>query len=125
MEELIAKKQENCILQALYQNMLARLVMFIEASRNRDWSLYLRSAKALIQDFSSMDWIKYSRMWVVYIADMTKLQTEDPEVWDSFVQGNFSCQKSKTPGTTFGRDHAREQMNKISKTRRDNWDYIN
>ena len=69
--------------------------MFIEASRNRDWSLHLRSAKALMKDFVSMHRIKYRRMWAVYIADMTKLQTEDLEVWDCFVQGNFSCQKVK------------------------------
>ena len=95
VEELISKKQENCILQIfmVYRNMIARLVMFIEASRNRHCSLFLRSAKALMQDFVSMDQIKYRRMWDVYIADMTKLQTEDPEVWDSFMQWNFSCQK--------------------------------
>ena len=56
-------------------------------------------------------------MWAVYIADMTKLQTEDPEVSDSFMQQNFSCQKSEIPGTAFSRDHGGEQMNKVLKTR--------
>ena len=97
----------------VYKNMVHRLFMFIEASRNRDWLLHLHSAKELMQDFISMDRIKYRRMWAVYIADMIKLETDEPDVWESFMQGNFSCQKSKIPGTALGRDYAGEQVNKI------------
>ena len=73
--------------------------MFIEALRNCDWLLHFYSAKELMQDFISMDCIKYRQMWAVYIADMIKLKTDEPDVCESFMQGNFSCQKSKIPGT--------------------------
>ena len=43
--------------------------------------------------------MKYRRMWAVYITDMIKLETDEPDVWESFMQGNFSCQKSKIAGT--------------------------
>ena len=72
--------------------------MFIEASRNLDWLLHFYSAKELMQDFISMACIRYRRMWAVYIADMIKLETDEPDVWESFMKGNFSCQKSKFPG---------------------------
>ena len=70
-----------------------------------------------MQDFVSMNRMKYRRIWAVYIADMTKLQTEVPEVWDSFIQGNFCCKKGELPGTALSKDHAGEQMNKVLKTR--------
>ena len=115
--ELIASKKNNGIMQVLmvYKNMVHRLFMFIEASRNRDWLHHLHAAKELMQDFLSMDRIKYRRMWAVYIADMIKLETDEPDVWETFMQGNFSCQKNKIPGTALGRDHAGEQVNKILK----------
>ena len=42
-------------------------------------------------DLVSKDRIKYLRMWAVYIADMVNLESEDPEVWNSIMEGNFSC----------------------------------
>ena len=48
---------------------------------------------------------------------MVKLQTSDPKVWESFIQGNVSCQRTQIPGTALGRDHAGEQVNKVLKTR--------
>ena len=62
-----------------------------------------------------MDQIKYGRIRAVYITDMVKLQTDDPEVWESFMQGNFSCQKSQIPGTALCRDYTGKQVNKILK----------
>ena len=68
-----------------------------------------------MRDFASLGRIKYRRWWAVYIADMRHLQnSSDPEdkmVWDAFIAGDFSCQKSDTPGTAIGRDHAGEQEN--------------
>ena len=39
--------------------------------------------------------------------------SSDPEdkVWDTFMAGNISCQKTDIPGTAIGRDHAGEQEN--------------
>ena len=36
---------------------------------------------------------------------------EDKNVWDVFMAGDFSCQKTDIPGTAIGRDHAGEQEN--------------
>ena len=56
-------------------------------------------------------------MWAMYISDMKKLERDNPDVWQTFMKGDFSCQKSKIGGTAIGRDHAGEQVNKILKTR--------
>ena len=57
-----------------------------------------------------MDRIKYRRMWAVYIADMIKLETDEPNVWELFMQDYFNCQKSKIPGTALNRDQAGEPV---------------
>lgn len=64
-----------------------------------------------------MNRIKYRRMWAVYLADMVQLEKDEPDIWKSFMEGNFSCQKSDIQGTAIGRDHAGEQVNKVLKTR--------
>ena len=92
----------------IYQNMVERLFIFIEASRIRNWLLHLSAAEDR-KDLCAMDRIKYRRMWVVYIADMKQLQYDYPEVWKQFSEGEFSVQKSMIPGTAIGRDHAEEQ----------------
>ena len=98
-----------------FVRMVIRLFTFIEASRPRNWLLHLSAAESLMQDFTSIDRIKYRRWWAVYIADMRHLQTstniEDRKIWDAFMAGDFSCQKSEVPVTSIGRDHAGEQEN--------------
>ena len=81
---------------------------FIEASRTREWLNHLSAAEALIQDFCSMNRIKYRRMWTVYIADMRSLETSSSEVWEAFMDRNFSIRKSEIPATAIGWDHAGE-----------------
>ena len=61
-------------------------------------------------------------LWsAVYYADMHHLENsedkEDQRVWQSFSNGDFSCQKSDNPGTAIGRDHTEEQDNKKIKNR--------
>ena len=75
----------------------------------------------MIKDFASLDRIKYRRWSAVYLADMHHLENsedeEDRKVWQSFSNGDFSCQKSDIPGTAIGRDHTGEQENKKIKNR--------
>ena len=98
------KRKNHEVLQLLlvYISMVKRLLNFIQASRSCNWLLHLKSAEEIMLDFSSMNRMKYRRMWPVV-----------------FMRGNFSCQKSNIPGTTIGRDHAGEQGNKIIKNRGD------
>ena len=37
---------------------------------------------------------------------------EDQKVWQAFMDGDFSCQKTNIPGTAIGCDHCGEQENK-------------
>ena len=119
----IEKRKDNKTLQFLFGfvRLVKRLFTFIEAVRSRNWSLNLSSFEAMIKDFASLDRIKYRRWSAVYLADMHHLENsedeEDRKVWQSFSNGDFSCQKSDIPGTAIGRDHTGEQENKKIKNR--------
>ena len=65
----------------------------------------------MLNDFVSMDRIKYRRMWAVYIADMHNLEEEQPDIWDMFMYGQFSVQEKEMPFVAIGTDHAGEQDN--------------
>ena len=113
------KRKNHEVLQFLpvYVRMMKRLLNFIQASRSRDWVFDVKSAEEMMLDFSSMNQMKYHRMWPIYIADMYNLQHQAPDVWAVFMRGDFSCQKSSIPGMAIGQDHAAEQENKITKNR--------
>ena len=73
--------------------MMKRFLTFIEVSQSRDCFLHLSAAEDLMQDFISMNRMKYRRMFAAYIADKRHLKT------------------------AVGRDHAGEQVNRELKTR--------
>ena len=64
-----------------------------------------------------MDRIKYRKAWLAYFTDMKSLEVENPEIWNNFMEGNFSVQKSVTPEVAVGCDHAGEQINRKDKMR--------
>ena len=98
-----------------YMKMVERLLLFRHAVRSRDWLLHLKSTEDIIEDVVSMDRIKYRRMLPVYLADMKHLESEEPTIWNSFLQGNFAVKKSDISFTPLGADHAGEQQNKLLK----------
>ena len=93
LSQFDTNKQSNLTYRFMmvYIRMVKRLLTFIEASRSRDWLLHLSAAEDLMQDFISMNRIKYRRMFAAYIADMRYLQTSDPDmeymiwIWKHFL----------------------------------------
>ena len=49
----------------------------------------------------SYDKVNYARYMPVFYAQMIQLEKEKPEVYDSFMKGQFSVQMSET--NTYGR----------------------
>ena len=111
-------QKDNYEFQALriYMRMVERLLLFIHASRSKNWMLHLASGEELVKDFVSNDRLNYRRLMPVYLADMQEVKTSDSEIWQYLGEGNFSVTKSKIPFTSIGVDHAREQVNKILKS---------
>ena len=111
-------RKDNYEFQALriYMRMVERLLLFIHASRSKNWMLHLASGEELVKDFVSNDRLNYRRLMPVYLADMQEVKTSDSEIWEYLGEGNLSVTKSKIPFTSIGVDHAGEQVNKILKS---------
>ena len=117
MKSFDKERSGNSMFQVIktYMNMVERLLLFIQASRMKDWALHLAAGEDLIKDFVSMDRINYRRLMPVYIANMRALESDEPEIWNAMRNGQLSVQKRKIPFTSIGVDHAGEQINKLIK----------
>ena len=105
----------QCQMIKTYMRMVERLLLFIHASRSRNWKLHLSTTEELMRDITGMDRIKYRRMLPVYLAEMYALESSDPLIWEAFNDGEFAVQTNDIPFTGIGMDHRGEQVNKVLK----------
>ena len=56
--------------------------------------------------------LNYARLTPVYLLQMYQLRNDDPTMWNRFVEGEFSVNKSNVPFSAIGTDHALEQENR-------------
>ena len=78
-----------------YLEIVEDLLLFIRATRDRDWSLHLASVHALLRWMFAYDRTNYSRYLPVYWFDMNNLPTTHPFVHQELERGNFTVQKGK------------------------------
>ena len=93
------------------------ILMFIRASREGDWNLYLESLKALAKYFFAHDRLNYARMVPLYLAQMHRLKIDDPDIHHEFMQGNFCVNKNEISFCAIGPDHSIEHVSKLMKIR--------
>ena len=77
------------------------LLHIISACCQGDWEGYLAALDNQIQYFFAHDLHHYARLMFVLIAQMNKLETDDPKTWGSLKEGNFIVKKSIVPFTAF------------------------
>ena len=73
--------------------MFESLLLFIRASRGRDWELHLTSLDNLVKYVFSRDQINYARMVPLYLATMDDLSKNDIRTWN-YLKENFSISKA-------------------------------
>ena len=56
--------------------------------------------------------LNYARLTPVYLSQMYQLRIDDPIIWNRFVEGEFSVNKSNVPFSAIGADHALEHENR-------------
>lgn len=100
-----------------YMKFVGCIMMFVRATREGNWKLHLESLKSLTKYFFAHDRLNYARLVPLYIAQMQKLEVEDPDVYHEFTQGNFCVNKNEIPFCAIGPDHAIEHVNKMMKIR--------
>ena len=96
-----------------YMKFVACFLMFVRATREGGWNLHLESLKALTKYFFAHDRLNYARLVPLYLAQMQKIEVDDPDIYEEFMQGNFCVNKSEIPFCAIGPDHAIEHVNKM------------
>lgn len=100
----------------MYMRQVMTLLQFQRATREGNWFLYLSSLEHLCVYFFAFDRLDYAQNMPEYIARMQDLESTEPEIWQEFVNGDFTVNSSNTvPFTRIGVDHAMEHLNKCTK----------
>ena len=76
------------------------LLNLLTATRSGNWHLYLETIRDIPPYAFAYDNINYSRYLTVMLAEMVSLETENPDVYQQFMLGNFTAQLSEH--STFG-----------------------
>ena len=94
------------------------LLALIRSSREENWLLHLDAIRKMIPWCFAYDKVDYARYLPVYLADMPKIQTDQPDVHRGLMTSYFLVQLSEE--STFGRlpvDQTTEvTINKDTKT---------
>ena len=98
-----------------FMKMFESLLLFVRATRQKDWELHLMSLNGLVKYFFAHGLQNYARMVPVYLSEMFALKEQDPELWEYFKQGNFSVNKTRIPFSAIGADHGIEHENRVMK----------
>ena len=77
------------------------MLNLIAATRLGHWYLFLETLRDIIHYTFAYSNIKYSRYLTVMLCEMLSLETNYPEVYQQFVEGNFIVRLSGK--NTFGR----------------------
>lgn len=96
------------VLIGLVQNM-------IRADRTGNWILHLNTVEKLQPIFHAMDRTNYARWSSVYIHDMLVLKETAPDIYNRFMEGQFTVKHSDTSFSSVGTDQALEQTINRSK----------
>ena len=80
---------------------------------------YIVFSKVFLTNIQSEQ--KYARLVPLYLAEMTALQSTNPDIHQEFIDGNFVVNKNQIPFCAIGVDHALEHINRITKSLEDSW----
>ena len=116
-EKLQAFEEDLGKQATFYRNYMEmfELLLFIRGTRQGLWELHISSLHKLVKYFFAHDKQIYARMVPVYLSEMYALKGNHPEVWEFFLKGNFSVNKTNVPFSAIGADHGIEHENRAMK----------
>jgi len=91
------------------------ILVFVRSIHLGDFQLYVQSLTKLIPCFFSLDHFNYSRWISVHLCDMVALSHLHPEMYQEFMKGHFTVQKTKHAFSKIAIDQAHEQNNVVVK----------
>ena len=108
-KKVIADRSDTCVFWLMYIDMVDILMRFIRAEREGLWNLHLDTFDEMLPFFHALGRTNYARWGTIYITDMRKLQTLEPQVYQEFLNGNHVVKRSKQSFNQVSTDLALEQ----------------
>jgi len=78
----------------MYMKQVTVLLQFQRATHESNWFLYLAALEKLCVYFFAYNRLDYAQNIPEYIARMHELKNTDPDIWQEFVNGDFSVNTS-------------------------------
>ena len=91
------------------------ILLFIRCIRESNVPLYVLSLQKLVKWVSALDHYNYARWIRVHLFDLMTLSSTFPDVYKSFMEGNFSFQKINRVFSKIAIDQVHEQNNDLIK----------
>ena len=101
LENLNQHGGDLAIFWLTFMDMTKILLNLLAATRSGNWHLFLETVRDVIPYTFAYDNINYSRYLTVMFCEMLSLESNFPDVYNEFMNGNFTAQLSRH--STFGR----------------------
>ena len=87
------------------------LLQFVKSIRSSDFNSYKDSLLLICPWMFLLDHHNYARWLPIHIRSMINLESEQPMLYEEFLKGHFTVQKSNRKFSRIGSDHNHEQLN--------------
>ena len=87
------------------------LLQSVKSIRSGDFNLYKDTLLLISPWMFLLDHHNYARWLPVHIRSMINLDSEQPILYEEFLKGHFTVQKSNRKFSRIGSDHTHEQLN--------------
>ncbi|KAJ8896293.1 hypothetical protein PR048_001637 [Dryococelus australis] len=104
-------------IEAHLTTLTAVFTLFVKEVSNGSWKQHLDSQEEMCVYFHAHDQLNYARWAPLYIADMSELESMDPEAFNFLDNRNFVISYSDVPFTALDTDHAIEHKKKMKARR--------
>ena len=91
------------------------LLMFVKSIRVADFKMFCDALEQIIPWMFALDHVHYARWLPVFLQDLKELSTRHPDVYQEFLSGKFTVQKTNRKFSSMATDQAHEQNNKLVK----------
>ena len=92
--EDMSKKNRTSKLWIQYSRMQVILGKFIKAGRTGKWLLHLQTVRDMLTYFAATGHNAYTNSGHVYLCRMANMKHSDPDVYNHFMKGYHSIQRS-------------------------------
>ena len=109
LKSQLEEKSRTSALWLLYMNYIQVVKEFIYAERTSNWELHLDALSKMLHLFAATGHINYAKSARLYLQEMRKLPETHPWLYQQFMDGNHTVQRTERNWTGIWTDLAIEQ----------------